>query len=148
MSTEIYAEQKVLIKIKPILQKLAIWVTEKLNLPVETLNVIITDDEYLKKMHAQYLDDDSYTDVMTFDLGEPDRIEGEIYISLDRAMEQSADNRVSLPEELSRLVIHGILHLAGQDDREPADRKKMKKREDDLLFETTKLFLNNTEEIA
>jgi rRNA maturation RNase YbeY len=63
-------------------------------------------------------------------------------------MEQSADNRVSLPEELSRLVIHGILHLAGQDDREPADRKKMKKREDDLLFETTKLFLNNTEEIA
>lgn len=140
MIPEIYAEQDILTNTNPVLQKIAVWTVEKLNLSVDTLAVIITDDEYLKKLHTQYLCDASYTDVMTFDLGEPERIEGEIYISLDRAMEQSAENSVSLPEELSRLLIHGILHLAGEDDRKPADRRKMKNKEDALVEEAREVF--------
>jgi rRNA maturation RNase YbeY len=140
LKTVIHGDQHELKKSRATLQKIANWTCEKLKLYSESLAVIIIDDEALRRMHDQYLGDDTYTDVMTFNLGEGRAVEGEIYISLDRAREQAAAYGVSLPEELARLIIHGILHLAGWDDREPADRRKMKMQEDALVAEARDLF--------
>jgi rRNA maturation RNase YbeY len=83
-------------------------------------------------MHGEYLNDPSKTDVMTFNLGD-DEIEGEIYISYDRAVEQAKENQVDIFNEITRLVIHGLLHLAGYDDNAEADRAVMKKLENELV---------------
>jgi probable rRNA maturation factor len=81
--------------------------------------------------------------VMTFNLGEDDSIEGEIYISLPRAYEQSQEYGVTIREELSRLVIHGCLHLAGHDDRDDKARDGMKKLEDELVAKAINEYLRN-----
>ena len=101
-------------------------------LETNSITVIFVTDEYLKDLHRQYLNDDSYTDVMTFNLGEED-LEGEIYISVDRAREQAQEYGVELENELARLIIHGLLHLQGYDDRTESERKKMRDLEDRFL---------------
>ncbi len=82
MNISIHAEQPEVKKNRSILQKIANWSCEKLKLPASSLTVIVTNDEHLKGYHKKYLNDDSYTDVMTFNLGDEEVIEGEIYISL------------------------------------------------------------------
>jgi rRNA maturation RNase YbeY len=83
-------------------------------------------------MHKVYLNNPEPTDVITFDLGE-ESVEGEIYISVDRAKEQSCLYNVALDEEIIRLMIHGLLHLKGFNDIEDEDRKEMKKEEYRLI---------------
>ena len=70
-------------------------------------------------------------------------MEGEIYISLERAIEHSRKFNVSIANEVCRLIIHGCLHLAGFDDREETSRKKMKSLEDRLTDEADRSFLKN-----
>jgi len=140
MEAEIYGDQPEIKKNHAILQKITNWSCEKLKLPAAYLAIIFTDDEQLRQMHDQYLNDNTYTDVMTFNLGDEASIEGEIYISLDRARAQSEAYHVNLMEEVSRLIIHGVLHLAGWDDLDPADRRKMKTREDGLVAEAREVF--------
>ncbi len=98
--------------------------------PVASLNLIFVDDPTLQKMHQQYLNDPEKTDVITFDLGDGEAVEGEIYISIDRAQDQAKEYGVSPEEEVLRLIIHGILHLKGYDDLEEEDRVVMKAQED------------------
>ena len=107
-------------------------VVKDLQLNVASLDVIFVDDATLRDMHREYLNDDTFTDVMTFNLGD-DRIEGEIYISSDRAKEQAAGFGVTVQEEVLRLTIHGLLHLAGYEDGTPQQRAEMKKVEDRLV---------------
>jgi len=103
-----------------------------INLQADSIACIFVDDEYLADMHGRYLDDPDKTDVITFDLGEQ-AIQGEIYISYQRAVEQAALFQVTYEAEVIRLIIHGLLHLAGYDDIEEADRIEMKRLENDLL---------------
>jgi rRNA maturation RNase YbeY len=98
--------------------------------PVASLNLVFVDDPTLQKMHQQYLNDPEKTDVITFDLSDGEAVEGEIYISIDRAREQAKEYGVSPEEEVLRLIVHGILHLKGYDDLEEDDRKVMKAQED------------------
>lgn len=91
------------------------------NLQPESISVIWVDDAYLKNLHAAYLDDDTETDVMTFNLADSPDIEGEIYISVDRANEHANIFNTSLESELARLIIHGMLHLSGMDDHTEAE---------------------------
>lgn len=105
------------------------------NIPIKQLQVILVDDEYLRKLHTQYLHDDSYTDVMTFNLSETGEIEGEIYISLDRARIHAREYGVAVRDEVARLIIHGLLHLKGMDDRTPAQQQEMHQMENRLLAE-------------
>ena len=107
-------------------------VCDDIQLDVESIDIIFMSDEMLKKMHEEYLNDPTLTDVITFDLGD-EHIEGEIYISLDRAMEQAAIYNVPYFIEITRLIIHGILHLKGYDDISEDDRKKMKEIENQLV---------------
>jgi len=107
-------------------------VCDNIQLEAESINVIFISDDMLKKMHEEYLNDPTLTDVITFDLGD-EHIEGELYISLDRAKEQAAIYQVPYFTEITRLIIHGILHLKGYDDISEDDRKKMKEIENQLV---------------
>ena len=99
------------------------------------ITVILQDDEAITRLHKDYLDDNTPTDVITFDLSEPDEEEGEgeIYISVDRAKENSQTYKVSLFSEVYRLIIHGLLHLMGFDDHTDVERTAMREKEDTIL---------------
>jgi probable rRNA maturation factor len=107
-------------------------VSGHINLKADSIACIFVDDKFLAEMHGQYLADQDKTDVITFDLGDG-TVEGEIYISYERAFEQAAAFNVPFEEEITRLVIHGLLHLGGYDDLHEPDRVKMKHAENELL---------------
>jgi len=117
---------------EPHLKTIITQVSEDIALKAESLSFVFVDDTYLAGLHERYLDDPSKTDVITFNLGE-DKIEGEIYISHDRAFLQASTYNVTFEEEIVRLMIHGLLHLAGYDDLHEEEREKMKLEESRLL---------------
>lgn len=98
------------------------------------ITVILVNDEELLRINREFLAHDYHTDVITFPL-EDDPLEGEIYISLDRAAEQAREYGVKLYHEVRRLAIHGTLHLLGYDDATAAERQEMGRLEDRFLHE-------------
>ena len=94
------------------------------------LGIVLMTDEELLEMNKRVMKHDFYTDILTFEI---DRIEGfleaELYFSYDRARENALRYKVSLRNELAHLAIHGMLHLAGYDDKKPSAKKKMQERE-------------------
>ncbi len=112
-------------------QTLCRGVLSEINLEAASCAVVFVDDMFLAKMHKQYLSDPAVTDVITFNLGN-ETVEGEIYISIDRAAVQAAQYRTAVEDEIIRLIIHGLLHLKGYDDIDEQDRKIMKEEENRL----------------
>ena len=97
------------------------------------LNFIFCSDEYLLNINIQYLNHDYYTDIITFDNSENEKIAGDIFISIDRAAENSKEFDVNLDEEIRRLIIHGTLHLIGYKDGTAEEKKIMRAKEDYYL---------------
>ena len=92
--------------------------------------IFLSDDDLLI-INQQYLNHHNYTDIITFPLSESDdTIRGEIYISIDRVQENSKLNRIVFEKELSRVIIHGVLHLLGYDDHSTEEKKIMRRKED------------------
>jgi len=113
------------------------WITEVIRdnekIPGE-INFIITSDKVLQKINLKYLNTDTYTDIITFALSEEQEIvSGDIYLSIERIAENSEKYRVTLEEELRRILIHGILHLLGYDDIAANEKKKMTRLENKYL---------------
>jgi len=101
---------------------------------LEELNFIFCSDAYLLGLNQQFLDHDTYTDVITFDNSEELKtIAGDIFISLDRIRENARENKVSARHELCRVMIHGTLHLLGYKDKRKADKLRMTEKEDHYL---------------
>ena len=98
-----------------------------------SLSYVFCSDEKLLEINKTYLQHDYYTDVITFDLSDGGDIEGEIYISLDRIKDHAAKYQSSFDEELCRVVVHGLLHLIGYDDKTEADQKTMRSKESNCL---------------
>ena len=98
------------------------------------LSYIFCSDEYLLGINQQYLNHDTYTDIITFDNSEGEgSITGDIFISIDRIYENAAKFNQSVVDELHRVIIHGVLHLLGYKDKTPEDNKAMTKKEDQYL---------------
>lgn len=98
------------------------------------LNYIFCSDEYLLQINRQYLDHDTYTDIVTFDNSEkPGFIVSDIFISIERIRENAEKFNVTETQELHRVLIHGALHLLGYKDKSAADKRKMTAKEDFYL---------------
>jgi len=98
------------------------------------LNFIFCSDEYLLNINRQYLDHDTYTDIITFDNSDVDnRIVGDIFISIDRVRDNSTQFKVNERDELHRVMIHGTLHLLGYPDKGVKAKKLMTAKEDQYL---------------
>lgn len=105
---------------------------------VETvkLSYIFCTDEYLLGINQQFLNHDTYTDIITFDMSEyEDELIGEIYISVDRIAENAAKLDVNENEELHRVIFHGALHLCGFKDKTATDKTQMRAMEDKCIKE-------------
>lgn len=97
------------------------------------LGIIITNDRNLIGINKEFLEHDYYTDVITFDYNSGSIVNGEVYISLDTVKTNSVNYNVSLHNELTRVIIHGILHLTGYEDKTEEDRLVMRSEEDRWL---------------
>ncbi|MHB9143238.1 MAG: rRNA maturation RNase YbeY, partial [Paludibacter sp.] len=86
-------------------------------------------DKRILEVNKHYLDHDYYTDIITFDYSGKDFISGDIFISLDTVRSNAAEFGVPFEKELERIMIHGILHLCGQDDKTPELRLEMTAKE-------------------
>jgi probable rRNA maturation factor len=101
---------------------------------LEDLTYIFCSDDYLHQINLEYLNHDTYTDIITFDNADDDgTIESDIFISIDRVKENAATQQTSFTEELHRVMIHGVLHLVGFDDKTAALKKQMQLEEDKSL---------------
>lgn len=101
---------------------------------LESLSYVFCSDDYLLEINKSHLKHNYYTDIITFDLSEtPERITGEIYISIDRVRDNAANLDVTINEELHRVIFHGVLHLCGYNDKKTADKKKMRTAENECL---------------
>ena len=110
------------------------WITDTIiaeGYKLKELTYIFCSDEYLLQINQQYLDHDTYTDIITFDNSEEERkIIGDIFISIDRIRENASKFNVSETDELHRVIIHGALHLLGYKDKSAGDKEKMTEKED------------------
>ena len=101
-----------------------------------TLNYIFCTDAFLLDMNQQYLNHNTLTDIITFDLSESaSELIGEIYVSVERVKENAIKFETTYPDELHRVIFHGALHLCGFKDKKEADQKIMRQMENSCLEE-------------
>ena len=93
------------------------------------INFVFTNDEEVLKANIQFLDHNTYTDIITFDYCEDKMINGDIIISIDRVKENAHKFESTFPSELKRVLIHGILHLCGYKDKSSKDAAVMREKE-------------------
>jgi rRNA maturation RNase YbeY len=102
--------------------------------PLEELNYIFCTDAYLLAINREFLQHDTLTDIITFQLSHPSApITAEVYISIERVKENAITHASPFHEELLRVIIHGALHLCGYDDKTRKLKAQMSKKEDEFL---------------
>jgi len=113
------------------------WIKETViaeGFKLKELNYIFCSDAYLLQINQQYLDHDTFTDIVTFDNSEVEGdIVGDIFISIDRIRENGAKFKTGETDELHRVIIHGALHLLGYTDKSVVTKQKMTQKEDEYL---------------
>ncbi len=100
---------------------------------VGAINYIFCDDAYLLKINQKHLKHNTLTDIISFDYSKNDKLAGDIYISTERVAENAAKYKVSFANELQRVLIHGILHFVGFNDKTKEEKTEMRKQEDYYL---------------
>jgi probable rRNA maturation factor len=109
-------------------------VKEYLQVKKTSLNYIFCSDEYLLEKNQQFLNHDTLTDIITFDLSErEEELAGEIYISVERVAENARKFSIDYNTELHRVIFHGTLHLCGFKDKKKEDKILMTQMENDCL---------------
>ena len=104
-----------------------------MNCKLGDINYIFCDNEQILEINKQYLNHDYTTDIITFDYSENKTLSADIYISIEQVRENKTIYNVTMLDELHRVMIHGILHLAGWQDKTEDQQKKMRKEEDYYL---------------
>lgn len=112
------------------------WIQEVVDGHKKTLGgltYIFCSDEKILEINNEYLQHDYYTDIITFDYTEEDTVSGDIFISLDTVRSNSEQFHTQYDEELLRVIIHGVLHLCGVNDKTEEEEAQMRKEEDKAL---------------
>lgn len=116
--------------------KLKKWITsvvKKKGFSLGNVNYSFLKDDDLLEMNKTFLGHNFYTDIISFDYSENKTIAGDIYISIDRVLENSKEYNCSFDEELNRVLIHGILHFMGLKDKTKSEADNMRKAENESL---------------
>ncbi len=100
---------------------------------IDSIGFVFCDDEFLLEMNQKHLDHDTYTDIITFDYGGEELLEGEIYISVDRVRANAEELNVSFEDELKRVMAHGVLHMLGFGDHGMEEKLVMRSMEDKAI---------------
>jgi len=100
---------------------------------VGNLNYIFCNDDRILEVNKEFLGHDYYTDIITFDYSEPGLVSGDMFISLDTVLSNSFKFHTSYDKELMRVIIHGVLHLCGINDKGPGERAVMEAAEEKAL---------------
>jgi probable rRNA maturation factor len=118
---------------KTLILDIAKTISKEENVVFADLNFIFCNDDYLLDINKQYLQHDYYTDIITFDYKNKKSVSSDIFISVDRVLDNSLSLNVSFERELQRIIIHGMLHLSGYEDNMAELRKAMSLKEDYYL---------------
>lgn len=118
------------LKIEQNIEKLA----ESENRTLGDISYILCSDNYLLEINRQYLNHDYFTDVITFDYSEENVISGDIFISVDTVADNAKEYNVTFEKELERVMVHGVLHLVGYNDKSDSEVKQMRAKENQYLF--------------
>lgn len=98
------------------------------------VGIVLQSDEEILEMNKEHLDHHYYTDILTFDYSEEENtLEGELYISFDRVIDNAQENNVTTEKEFLRVVAHGFLHLLGMNDDSPELKAAMRSKEDEWI---------------
>jgi len=109
-------------------------VIESEGFELSEINYIFCNDEYLHTINVEYLQHDTLTDIITFDNSEEDQlIEGDIFVSVERIIDNTKDFNTSFEQEFKRVIVHGVLHLCGYFDKTVKDEMLMRDKEDYYL---------------
>jgi probable rRNA maturation factor len=118
-------------------QKIKRWIRsiiESEGFKLKEINYVFCSDTYLHRINLEYLDHDTFTDIITFDNSEKENeIEGDIFISVDRVKENANDFEIDFETELRRVLAHGILHLCGYHDETDEEETQMRTKENQYL---------------
>ena len=97
------------------------------------ISFIFCNDEYLVKLNQEYLDHDTYTDIISFDSSIGTILSGDIFISVERVIENAERFAVSFDEELRRVLAHGVLHFCGYNDKSSEEQEEMGQKEEEKM---------------
>jgi rRNA maturation RNase YbeY len=114
-------------------KKIIEWISvviESENREEGDINYIFCDDKYLHKINLEFLNHDTLTDIISFDYSVGKIIHGDVYISVDRVMENAEIFNNNFDDELHRVIVHGILHYCGYKDKTNKEKEKMTRKED------------------
>ncbi len=117
-------------------EDLSTWISQTIleeNLKEGEINYIFCSDDYLQQINIDFLEHDTLTDIISFDYSMGKELHGDIYISVDRVKENALDFKVTFNDEISRVMIHGVLHYCGYKDKSEEDKKTMRAKEDYYL---------------
>ena len=127
---EIYFEDTEVLDVSP--EFFVSWickVVEEEGFELGGLSLVFCSDEYLLEMNKKHLNHDYYTDIITFDYTEESVVAGDLFISVDRVKENATVNNVMFHVERNRVVVHGVLHLMGYNDKSEAEQSEMIRKE-------------------
>ena len=123
-----------------LIQQWLTLVAERYNRIVGELSYIFCNDNKILEVNLQFLNHDYFTDIITFDYCRGRLLRGDMFISLDTVASNAQSQGVGYDEELLRVIVHGVLHLCGINDKGPGEREIMEANENDAL----KLFFSLT----
>jgi len=109
------------------------WITNVIseeNFILDEINYTFCNDDQMLKLNVEYLNHDTLTDIISFDNSIGKIIQGDIFISIERVVDNAKDFKVSLEEELHRVMVHGVLHYCGYKDKSVSESKLMRQKED------------------
>ena len=105
-------------------------VIDHLDFKLGNISIIFCSDDYLLSLNKKHLNHNYYTDVITFNYCSNETISGDIFVSVDRVRAFSIDTNTPFLSEINRVIVHGVLHLCGFDDKKPDEILRMRKLED------------------